>query len=50
MLGLAPPMYHVSPQPSPVASRKLYACQVLVGTMTATRWAAADAARTTSGA
>ena len=33
----APFAYHVSPQPLPSSSRKLYACQVLVGITTAMR-------------
>jgi len=42
--------YQLSPLPSPSASRKLYACQVLVGSTTAARGRDAAGARTTRGA
>jgi hypothetical protein len=42
--------YQVSPFPSPSASRRLYACQVFVGIMTATRCSPSTRGRTTNGA
>ena len=42
--------YQVSPSPSRSASRRLYACQVLVGMTTATRCPPSAGGRTTSGA
>jgi hypothetical protein len=49
MLRVAGLTYQLSPQPSPLASQKLYACQVFVERTTATR-ESGTARLTTNGA